>query len=114
MWKIVPLKSKKPLGCWRHRRRSSQCACVDSRLPYHAGMAKARRSIPAFIEPMAAQAVQHPPEGLEWLYKLKLDCYRAPMLKDRDSVRILSRKNNDLTRSYSSCSTAILRATLMK
>jgi DNA ligase D-like protein (predicted ligase) len=51
---------------------------------------------------MAAQAVQHLPQGPEWLYELKLDGYRALLLKDRDSIRIISRKENDLTRSYPS------------
>jgi ATP-dependent DNA ligase len=58
--------------------------------------------VPKFIEPMAARAVQHLPQGPEWLYELKLDGYRALVLKDRDSIRILSRKDKDLTRSYPS------------
>ena len=65
-------------------------------------MAKSVKAVPTFIEPMAAQAVQHLPQGMEWLYELKLDGYRALILKDRDSVRIVSRKENDLTRSYPS------------
>jgi bifunctional non-homologous end joining protein LigD len=55
-----------------------------------------------FIEPMAARAVQQLPEGREWLYELKLDGYRSLLLKDGESIRILSRKDNDLTRSYPS------------
>lgn len=71
-------------------------------MPYHRVVPKADRSVPAFIEPMAARAVQHLPEGREWLYELKLDGYRALLLKDGDSIRILSRRDNDLTRSYPS------------
>lgn len=69
-------------------------------------MAKAARSTPVFVEPMAAQAVQQLPAGPDWLYELKLDGYRALLLKDGDAIRILSRKNNDLTRSYPSILTA--------
>lgn len=49
--------------------------------------------VPTFVDPMAAQAVQHLPQGPEWLYELKLDGYRALLLKDRKPVRILSRKD---------------------
>jgi ATP-dependent DNA ligase len=31
------------------------------------------RAIPAFVVPMAAQAVSKLPEGDEWLYELKVD-----------------------------------------
>src|SRR5579862_8534283 len=72
-------------------------------------MAKAARAVPAFIEPMAAQTVQHLPQGQEGLYELKLDGYRVLVLKDRDRVRILSRKDNDLTNSYPSIVAAAKR-----
>jgi DNA ligase D-like protein (predicted ligase) len=51
---------------------------------------------------MAARAVQHLPQGPEWLYELKLDGYRALILKDHESVRIVSRNEHDLTRAYPS------------
>jgi DNA ligase D-like protein (predicted ligase) len=58
------------------------------------------RARPAFITPMAAQAVKQLPEGDEWVYELKFDGYRALILKDRDRVELRSRKNKDLTRMY--------------
>jgi len=51
---------------------------------------------------MAAIAVEQLPEGGDWLYELKLDGYRAVLVKDADQVHILSRKHNDLTRDYPS------------
>jgi bifunctional non-homologous end joining protein LigD len=63
---------------------------------------------------MAARAVQHLPEGPEWLYELKLDGYRALLLRDGDSIRILSRKDNDLTRSYPSVVAAATKLQLKR
>jgi bifunctional non-homologous end joining protein LigD len=51
---------------------------------------------------MAAQVVAKLPEGPEWLYELKFDGYRALILKDGDSVSIISRNRKDLTRAYPS------------
>lgn len=53
-----------------------------------------------FVEPMAAQLVSALPDGDEWLYEAKFDGYRALALKDGASVRLLSRKGNDLTADY--------------
>jgi len=58
------------------------------------------RASPSFIEPMAARIVQRLPEGPEWMYELKLDGYRALLLKSGRSIQIRSRNNNDLTASY--------------
>jgi hypothetical protein len=52
---------------------------------------------PAFQPPLAAIAVKALPEGNEWLYELKLDGYRALIIKDGDRVQIRSRKDKDLT-----------------
>ena len=49
---------------------------------------------------MAAQPVTQLPEGPEWLYELKLDGYRALLIKDGNNVQIRSRNNKDLTRMY--------------
>jgi bifunctional non-homologous end joining protein LigD len=49
---------------------------------------------------MAAQSVSKLPEGDDWLYELKLDGYRALLLKDRYRVEIRSRNDKDLTRMY--------------
>lgn len=55
---------------------------------------------PSFVPLMAAQLVDRLPEGREWMYELKLDGYRALILKDGDTVKIRSRNDKDLTRSY--------------
>jgi bifunctional non-homologous end joining protein LigD len=63
--------------------------------------------VPRFIKPMAASLVSALPDGDEWLYEAKFDGYRAIVLKDHSSVRILSRKGNDLSRDYPSVVTAV-------
>ena len=49
---------------------------------------------------MAAISVDTLPFGDEWLYEAKFDGYRAVVLKDGRSVRILSRKGRTLTADY--------------
>ena len=58
------------------------------------------RTAPTFVEPMAALNAAKLPEGEQWIYEVKWDGYRALALKRGDSVRLLSRKGNDLTRDY--------------
>ena len=53
-----------------------------------------------FIPPMAAQTVKVLPEGEEWLYEVKLDGYRALLMKDSERIQIRSRNHKDLTRMY--------------
>ena len=55
---------------------------------------------PRFIEPMAALSVSTLPEGPEWSYELKLDGYRALIIKDGASIRIRSRNDKDLMQMY--------------
>ena len=64
---------------------------------------------PAFVTPMAAQPVRALPEGGEWLYELKLDGYRALLLKNGSDIRILSRNEKDLTPMYPGIAAAGLR-----
>jgi len=49
---------------------------------------------------MAARLVAKLPEGPEWLYELKLDGYRGLLIKDGSQVRLRSRKDKDLAKSY--------------
>lgn len=49
---------------------------------------------------MAAQPVKALPVGSGWLYELKLDGYRALLLKQGKQIRILSRNEKDLTPMY--------------
>ena len=58
------------------------------------------RKPPAFATPMAAQVVKALPEGDGWAYELKLDGYRALVIKDEQRVELRSRKNKDLTGKY--------------
>src|SRR5689334_12988179 len=58
---------------------------------------------------MAARAVVQLPEGADWFYELKLDGYRALLLKERRQIHVLSRKDNDLTASYPSIVAAALK-----
>ncbi|HUQ97904.1 MAG TPA: non-homologous end-joining DNA ligase [Gemmatimonadaceae bacterium] len=53
-----------------------------------------------FVSPMAALLVNALPTGDEWLYEAKFDGYRALGIKNGASVRILSRKGNDLSADY--------------
>src|SRR5215469_851031 len=64
---------------------------------------------PAFVTPMAAQAVTKLPEGGEWLYEPKLDGYRALLLKDGTQIQILSRNEKDLTKMYPGVAAAGMR-----
>src|SRR5690349_3772591 len=61
---------------------------------------------PAFVTPMAAQVVDRLPDGPEWWYELKLDGYRALIIKDGSKVQIRSRNDKDLARMYPSIATA--------
>jgi len=51
---------------------------------------------------MAALSVDELPEGGDWSYELKLDGYRAVLIKNGDRIQILSRSATDLTRDYPS------------
>jgi DNA ligase D-like protein (predicted ligase) len=62
-------------------------------------MAK-RRAAPVFVEPMTAKVVTVLPDGPAWLYEVKLDGYRALILKDSPTVRVISRNEKDLTAAY--------------
>jgi len=53
-----------------------------------------------FVPPMAAELVDRLPEGDDWVYELKLDGYRALIVKNGDRVELRSRNDKDLTRAY--------------
>jgi bifunctional non-homologous end joining protein LigD len=58
---------------------------------------------------MAAQTVKGLPEGDEWLYELKLDGYRALLLKRGKQIEVRSRNNKDITRMFPNIASAGLR-----
>src|SRR5829696_1824587 len=53
-----------------------------------------------FITPMLARPVNELPSGNGWLYELKLDGYRALVLKTRRVVTLFSRRGNNLSNHY--------------
>jgi ATP-dependent DNA ligase len=59
-----------------------------------------KRSDPTYLVPMAAESGTALPEGPEWFYELKLDGYRALLLKNRAQVEIRSRNDKNLGRLY--------------
>ena len=61
-----------------------------------------------FIKPMLARLVDNLPSGANWLYELKLDGYRALVLKKRGVTTLFSRRGNNLNLNgrFSSIATA--------
>ncbi|HEU4837530.1 MAG TPA: non-homologous end-joining DNA ligase [Pyrinomonadaceae bacterium] len=53
-----------------------------------------------FISPMLARPVNELPSGAGWVYELKLDGYRALVLKTRGGTTLFSRRGNDLSNNY--------------
>jgi ATP-dependent DNA ligase len=49
---------------------------------------------------MTARVVNTLPAGDEWSYEVKLDGYRALIIKDGDRIQLRSRTGKDLTRAY--------------
>jgi bifunctional non-homologous end joining protein LigD len=64
---------------------------------------------PHFVEPMAALSVGALPEGPEWSYELKLDGYRALIIRDGTSIRVRSRNDKDLMPMYPAVAAAARR-----
>ena len=58
------------------------------------------RAAPRFIPPMLATLVSDLPVGSKWSYELKLDGYRALIVKDVDQIQILSRNHKHLTARF--------------
>ena len=59
-----------------------------------------------FVQPMAARLVDTLPDGAEWMYEVKFDGYRALLMKEGKEIRIRSRNDKDLTRTYPSIAAA--------
>ena len=54
-----------------------------------------------FIEPMYARAAEKLPEGLDWLYEIKLDGYRCLAARDSKGVILWSGRANPFTTQFS-------------
>lgn len=55
-----------------------------------------------FVKPMLAKPVDQLPSGKDWIYELKLDGYRALVMKKRRAVTIFSRRGNNLNSAFPS------------
>jgi len=56
--------------------------------------------MPRIIQPMLATLVDEPFDNDDWLFEIKWDGYRAIAFIEGDSLRLVSRNQNDLTRAY--------------
>jgi bifunctional non-homologous end joining protein LigD len=59
-----------------------------------------KRPMPLKIHPMLAESVEKAFDGVEWLFEIKWDGYRAIAFIDGGKVRLVSRNQNDLTPRY--------------
>jgi len=57
--------------------------------------------MPSAIYPMLATSIEAPFDSPEWFFEIKWDGYRAIAFLEKGNVRLVSRKQNDLTGQYS-------------
>jgi bifunctional non-homologous end joining protein LigD len=59
-----------------------------------------KRPMPTTIHPMLATPVDEPFDGVEWLFEIKWDGYRAIAFIDNGKLRLVSRNQNELTERF--------------
>jgi len=60
-----------------------------------------------FVEPMLLLPKEKLSEGVNWLYEIKLDGYRAVAIKSGGTLQLRSRNNNDFTARYPAIAAAL-------
>src|SRR6185312_14600425 len=96
-----------PFKSQAQRRKLAQLL-VEGKIPNET-FEEWNREFPRFIKPMTATLVQTVPEGQDWMYEVKLDGYRALILKSGSHVQIRSRNDKSLSGAYPSVDTAAKR-----
>lgn len=90
----VPGHDAAPEGTAAPRRRASRRAAKDDTPPAEGAR---RAALPRAQAPMLATLTEQAPAGDDWLGEVKFDGYRLMMVKDGDTVRLLSRNAQDWT-----------------
>ncbi|HEX4667536.1 MAG TPA: non-homologous end-joining DNA ligase [Chthoniobacterales bacterium] len=62
---------------------------------------------PRFIAPMKPKLVDTPPAKGGWIYELKFDGFRTVTVKSGGKVKLISRNENDLTKSFQEIASAL-------
>jgi len=66
-------------------------------------------SLPRFVKPQLALAVEQPPRGERWAHELKLDGYRLHARIDGGDIRLLTRTGLDWSKRYTATLAALCK-----